>query len=617
MADTIQHPVSKDNGKDNVNVDVNSLQKGEVKSGPWGNETHREFKSRHLSMLAVGGTIGTGLFLISGATIATAGPVGAVLAFIVSGIFVYLVVATIGEIATIFPISGSFAAFGDRFFDPALGFAEGWSYWFLWVLTLPSELSSAGIIISYWLPDIGTWVWSLVFLIMIIAYQLTHLIIHLHIPFGYRANTNAKVINLFGVRWFGEAEFFFSFLKVLVVIIFILVGLILNGGGISGHSAKGFDYWKSSTEGAPFAAGWPGVLSALCTAFLSYGGTELVGLTAGESKNPRRDVPRAIKGTVGRILLCYVGSIFVISINIKSTDPSLLTGSAKEIAISPFTLVFKDAGIAAAASIMNAAILIAVVSAGNTSIRHIIQFYRTITENFQVYASSRILFALAKNGQAPKIFASTWQKNGVPLPAMAVSILIGFVAFFGAIFGQGVVFTWLYNLIAICNLLIYMSQCLVHIRFRIGWMRQNNALSDLPFKAGIFPYTSIFAFLMGCLIVAGEGYVAATTRPFAWANIVAVYIGVPVFFILYGFWKVVKKVELPKSVFQSRRLIIKQTKLVLYSEMDFETGRSKPPTDEEIACLNELERMDIKTWKELDAKGRAMKVGRVVHRAIF
>ena len=124
--------------------------------------------------------------------------------------------------------------------------------------------------------------------------------------------SNSLVINLFGVRWFGEAEFFFSFLKVLVVIIFIIVGLVLNGGGTPGHKAKGFDYWKSSTEGAPFAAGWPGVLSALCTAFLSYGGTELVGLTAGEAKNPRRDVPRAIKGTVGRILLCYVGSIFVI-----------------------------------------------------------------------------------------------------------------------------------------------------------------------------------------------------------------------------------------------------------------------------------------------------------------
>ncbi|KAK6600751.1 General amino-acid permease GAP1 [Botrytis cinerea] len=524
--------------------DVNSLKHGEIAVGNWGSETKREFKSRHLSMLAVGGTIGTGLFLISGATISTAGPVGAVISFIISGIFVYLVVATIGEIATIFPVSGSFAAFGDRFFDPALGFAQGWSYWFLWVLTLPAELSSAGIIISYWLPDIGTWVWALVFLVVIV------------------------VINLFGVRWFGEAEFFFSFLKVLVVIIFIIVGLVLNGGGIPGHKAKGFDYWKSSTEGAPFAAGWPGVLSALCTAFLSYGGTELVGLTAGEAKNPRRDVPRAIKGTVGRILLCYVGSIFVIV----------------KIAASPFTLVFKDAGIAAAASIMNAAILIAVVSAGNTS----------------VYASSRILFALAKNGQAPKIFATTWKGNGVPLPAMCVSVLIGFVAFFGSIFGQGVVFTWLYNLIAICNLLIYMSQCLVHIRFRLGWVHQGNSLSDLPFKAGIFPYTSIFAFLMGCLIVAGEGYVAATTRPFAWANIVATYIGIPVFFILYGIWKVAKK-----------------TKLVPYSDMDFETGRSQPPSDEEIAALNELERTDVKTWKELGARGRALKVGRAVHRVVF
>ncbi|TGO49293.1 hypothetical protein BCON_0214g00090 [Botryotinia convoluta] len=521
--------------------DVDSLKHGEVAVGNWGSETKREFKSRHLSMLAVGGTIGTGLFLISGATISTAGPVGAVISFIIS-------------------VSGSFAAFGDRFFDPALGFAQGWSYWFLWVLTLPAELSSAGIIISYWLPDIGTWVWALVFLVVIV------------------------VINLFGVRWFGEAEFFFSFLKVLVVIIFIIVGLVLNGGGIPGHKAKEFDYWKSSTEEAPFAAGWPGVLSALCTAFLSYGGTELVGLTAGEAKNPRRDVPRAIKGTIGRILLCYFGSIFIISINIKSTDPSLLTTSATEIAASPFTLVFKDAGIAAAASIMNAAILIAVVSAGNTS----------------VYASSRILFALAKNGQAPKIFTTTWKGNGVPLPAMCVSVLIGFVAFFGAIFGQGVVFTWLYNLIAICNLLIYMSQCLVHIRFRLSWVHQGNSLSDLPFKAGIFPYTSIFAFLMGCLIVAGEGYVAATTRPFAWANIVATYIGIPVFFILYSIWKVVKK-----------------TKLVPYSDMDFETGRSQPPSDEEIAALNELERTDVKTWKELDARGRALKVGRAVHRLFF
>ncbi|TGO87282.1 hypothetical protein BPOR_0236g00050 [Botrytis porri] len=265
----------------------------------------------------------TGLFLISGATISTAGPVGAVISFIVSGVFVYLVVATIGEIATIFPVSGSFAASGDRFFDPALGFAQGWSYWFLGALTLPAELSSAGIIISYSLPDIETWVWALIFLVVIV------------------------VINLFGVRCSGEAEFFFSFLK-----------------------------WKSSTEGAPFAAGWPSVLSALYTTFLSYGGTELVGLTAGEAKNPRRDVPRAIKGAIGRILLCYVEFIFVISINIKFPDPLLLTTSAIGIAASPFTLVFKDAGIVAAA------ILIAVVSAGNTS----------------VHATSRILFDLAKHG---------------------------------------------------------------------------------------------------------------------------------------------------------------------------------------------------------------------------
>lgn len=226
-----------------------------------------------------------------------------------------------------------------------------------------------------------------------------------------------------------------------------------------------------------------------------------------------------------------MGSIFVISINIPSTNPSLLNLSAASIAVSPFTLVFRDAGIAAAASVMNAAILIAVVSAGNTSI----------------YASSRILFALAKNGQAPKVFAKTWRYNGVPLFAIALSISISFVTFFGAIFGQGVVFTWLYNLIAICNLLIYMSQCLVHLRFRKGWMVQGNDPNDLPYKAGWYPYTSIFAFLMGCLIVAGEGYVAATTRPFAWANIVATYIGIPTFFALYLIWNFVKKARPPPS----------------------------------------------------------------------
>ncbi|RDW80110.1 putative lysine-specific permease protein [Coleophoma cylindrospora] len=541
-------------------TDVKDVGEGEVARQKWGQETKRGLKGRHLSMLAVGGTIGTGLFLISGSTISTAGPVGAVIAFIIAGIFVYLVVSTIGELATVFPISGSFAAFSDRFFDPALGFAQGYAYWFLWVLTLPAELSSAGIIISYWAPDIGTWVWALVFLVMIV------------------------VINLFGVKYFGEAEFFFSFLKVLVVVVFILVGLILNGGGISGHPARGFQYWKSSTPGAPFADGWPGVLSALVTAFLSYGGTELVGLTAGEAKNPRRDVPRAIKGTIGRILLCYVGSIFVISINIPSTDSSLLSTSAKKIAVSPFTLVFKDAGIAAAASIMNAAILIAVVSAGNTS----------------VYASSRILFALAKNGQAPKLFTYTWGWNGTPIAAMVISVAVGFVAFLGDIFGQGVVFTWLYNLIAICNLLIYMSQCLVHIRFRKGWIKQGNDPKDLPYKAAGYPYTSIFAFLMGCLIVAGEGYVAATTRPFAWANIVATYVGVPFFFVLYILWKVIKK-----------------TKMIPYEDMDFLTGRSYPPTDEEIANLNERKQMDMRPWKELSAKGKAIKAGRTAWRTVF
>ena len=338
------------------------------------NQVKRSLKTRHLSMIALGGSIGTGLFVASGSAISTAGPGGALAAYLGIGIMVYFLMTSLGEMATYLPITGSFAEYSKRFVDPALGFAMGWNYWFNWAITLAVDLSTAALVLKFWFPHVPGWLFSLAALVIIF------------------------LINALSVKSFGEAEYWMALIKVITVIVFLIVGLLTIIGILGGHAVflENFAYKK-----APFVGGIPTVLSVFVVAGFSFQGTELIGITAGETENPEKSLPKAIKQVFWRILLFYILSIFVIACLIPYTSPNLLGSSASDITISPFTLVFRRAGLASAASVMNAVILTSVLSAANSG----------------MYASTRMLFALGISGDAPKMFSRV-NDRGIPVFAL-------------------------------------------------------------------------------------------------------------------------------------------------------------------------------------------------------
>ena len=321
----------------------------------------RGLKSRHVSMIALGGCIGTGLFVASGAAIHNAGPGGALVAYILMGIMVYFLMTSLGEMATNLPISGSFSTYSAKYVDPALGFAMGWNYWFNWAITVAVDISTVSLVMAFWLPHVHAWIWSAIALVIIFC------------------------INILAVSAFGETEFWMSLIKVVTIFVFLAVGVLTIFGIMGGHATglSNFTY-----KAAPFVNGIPGILSVFVVAGFSFQGTELVGITAGEADDPHHSVPKAIHEVFWRIILFYVLAIFVIAAVIPYTSHDLLGSSATDIAISPFTIVFKRAGLAAAASVMNAVILTSVISSANSG----------------MYASTRMLYAMADEGYAPKVF---------------------------------------------------------------------------------------------------------------------------------------------------------------------------------------------------------------------
>lgn len=250
------------------------------------NTMKRSLKTRHLSMIALGGSIGTGLFVASGSAISTAGPGGALVAYLGIGLMVYFLMTSLGEMATYLPVTGSFATYARRFVDPAFGFAMGWNYWFNWAITLAVDISTVALVLKFWFPHVPAWVFSLSALLLIF------------------------LINALSVKSFGEAEYWMALIKVVTVIVFLAVGLLTIFGILGGHAT----YLENFTKGdAPFVGGIPTILSVFVVAGFSFQGTELIGITAGETKDPEKSLPKAIKQVFWRILLFYILSIFVIA----------------------------------------------------------------------------------------------------------------------------------------------------------------------------------------------------------------------------------------------------------------------------------------------------------------
>lgn len=466
---------------------------------------HRSLKSRHMSMIAIGASIGTGLFLTSGSTFSSAGPGGAVAAFIVMGVLVYFIIASLGEMSTLLPVAGSFETFASRFVDPAFGFAVGWNYWFSWAITLAVEISAATIIIQYWLPDTNVEIWAAGFLIFLF------------------------LLNYAPAKIFGESEYWFAGIKVVTVIIFLIIGVLMIAG-ILGGTSPGISNWvleDGNGNKAPFIGGFGMMLAAFLSAGFSFSGVEMVALAAGEAEDPKKTVPRAVKNVFSRIMIFYLGTIIVIGFLIPFTNPNLLGSNDNDVTMSPFTMIFERAGIAGAASIMNAIILTSVLSCGASSL----------------YGSSRMLYSMAKENKAPKIFAKT-NKKGVPTNAVIVTALIASSVFLSSIVGTGRIYFALYNISAITAFIIWLGIAIAHYRFRKAYVIQGRDLNDLPYKAKLFPFGPIVATILSIVIIFGANYTFLLPENFNWFDVITSYGTIPIFIGIYLWYKIKHKTKI-------------------------------------------------------------------------
>lgn len=469
-------------------------------SPPEAQQLRRSLKARHMYMIAIGGSIGTGLFVASGATVANAGPGGALLAYALIGFMVFLLMQSLGEMATYIPLAGSFGEYARRFVSPSFGFAIGWNYWYNWAITVAAELAAAALVMKYWAPNTPGWIWSAIFLAIL---------------FG---------LNALSARAYGEGEFWFALIKVAVVIFFLVLGVLMIFGILGGPS-PGFSNWTLSNgeQSSPFVNGAAGVLGVFMIAGFSFQGTELVAVAAGEAEDPDRNVPKAIRTVFIRILLFYIGAIAVIGFLIPFTDPRLLDSAEDNIAVAPFTLVFDNAGVLAAAAIMNAVILTSILSAGNSGL----------------YASTRMLYALAESGQAPKLF-SKLNSRGVPIPALIATTAIGALCFISSLIGDGAAYTWLINASGLAGFITWMGIAWCHYKFRRAFLAQGHSVDELPFKAIFFPLGPIVALLMCAFVVAGQN-LEVYTGNIDLGTLISAYVGLPLFLALWWGHKLVTK----------------------------------------------------------------------------
>ena len=449
-------------------------------------------KTRHLSMIALGGTIGTGLFIASGSAITTAGPGGSLIAYFIMGLMVYFLMTSLAEMATYNPRSGSFAEYANRYVDPALGFAMGWNYWFCGAITVAVELSTVGIVMNFWFPQIPSWIFSVLAFIIIF------------------------IINYFSVRSYGETEFWLSLLKVAAVIIFVIVGAALILGWIGNHPAIGF---KNFTyKQAPFVNGVAGIISAFVISGFSFQGTEMVGIAAGESADPKHSIPTAIHATFWRILLFYILTIFIIACVLPYTNNNLLSSDVHDIIKSPFTLIFQYAGLRSAAGIMNFVILIAVLSSANS----------------WLYAISRILFSQSMEGFVWKGFRKV-NRRGIPIVSFVAMAGLSLALWSLQFIGPNV-YNYLISANSLGGFMEWLGIAIAHYRFRRGYLKQGHAISELDYHAGLFPFGTIFAFILCVIVIAGQNVTAFLKLD--WSNILITYMSVPLFIVLYLYYKV-------------------------------------------------------------------------------
>ncbi|WP_439213587.1 aromatic amino acid transporter AroP [Duffyella gerundensis] len=412
-----------------------------------GETLKRGLKNRHIQLIALGGAVGTGLFLGIAQTIKMAGP-SVLLGYAIGGFIAFLIMRQLAEMVVEEPVAGSFSHFAYKYWGNFAGFASGWNYWVLYVLVAMAELTAVGIYIQYWWPDVPTWVSAAIFFVLINA------------------------INMTNVKVYGELEFWFAIIKVVAVVGMILFGGWLLFGGHAGPEAAVSNIWD---KGGFFPNGVSGLVMAMAVIMFSFGGLELVGITAAEADDPERSIPKATNQVIYRILIFYIGSLTVLL--------SLYPWTKVVEGGSPFVMIFHDLGDALVANALNVVILTAALSVYNSC----------------VYCNSRMLFGLAQQGNGPKALLKV-DRRGVPYVALAVSALATAICVLINYMMPGEAFGLLMSLVVSALVINWAMISLAHLQFRKAKDRQG---VQTRFKALLYPLGNwiCLAFMVGILVI--------------------------------------------------------------------------------------------------------------------
>ncbi|MBW0487123.1 hypothetical protein O181_026838 [Austropuccinia psidii MF-1] len=492
-------------------------------------ELHRQLQNRHVAMISIGGAIGTGLFVGTATALSHGGALGLVLGYTLMGFLGWMLMCSLGEMIAHLPIVGGHLALAERFFSSSLSFALGWSYWYMWSIICPTELSASALLMTYWSSKVNLAVYIAVFWVFVGA------------------------INLGGVRVYGEMEFWFSSIKVIAVVIVLILGIILDLGGVTGDRI-GFRYWKNpgplpQYDGVPGALGrFCAVFSVLITASFSYIGVELPAIAAAEAKNPKRNLPKAIKRVAGRVLGFYVAGTFIVSLLVPANEPRLSL-KTETGAKSPFVIAMQNAGIKGLPSVLNASLVTFTLSAASSNI----------------YISSRCLYGLSVAGNAPRILSKT-TRNGLPIYSYFVAMALATLGFVAASKGKsGAAFGYFSNMTSVAGLLNWWGIFLTYIRFYNGAQAQGFDRSKLPYQSPFGGVGAWFGVAACSIIIIFNGFEVFLPGQWKLEKFLTCYLPIPSFALMF----------LAHKWWTGARMVDEQA-------MDFVTGSQDAVEEEEI-----------------------------------
>ncbi len=462
----------------NQGQNVFDVKEQEVKQGE---ELQRGLKGRHMFMISIGGVIGTGLFVGSGYSIAQAGPLGAVIIYSITGLLMFITMRCLGEMSVFMPVAGSFQVYSTKFISPGAGFAVGWFYWLNYAISIPFELVISGEMMSKWVsPDVvPVWGWATIFAVVFV------------------------VLNVFAVKYFGEAEFWFCSIKVFAIIIFLILGVCQILGIMHVQPTASVGFGNFNVDGKVFPTSFAMMMTAFITVAFSFNGTEIIGLTAGESSDPEKQLKKSINNTAFRTLIFYVGSILVLVLTIPWK--SFVGVEFKE---SPFVMSLQNLGFGWASDVMNFVVITAALSCGNSLL----------------YSCMRLLYGMSNEHQAPK-FVGKVTKSGVPRNALIFTMIIVCLYQLTAVYQPATIALLLTAISSLAGMINWALICLAELRFRKQYKASGGKEEDLKFKMFGYPFVPIVGFVANLAMISAFVFLPG--------NLSQLFVLLPLFIVLW------------------------------------------------------------------------------------